>query len=384
MPRLLDIKGIEQVVAEARAVFEPILSRLSDRRQGRHPLPRLIRRIEDNVIALRAGASDVDVRAILSLHRATSGFSVWARDPSSVRIFQESSQPETFDHNTALLQVASMLESSQLGPELVPPREGRTADLALRVSASRSVDLDIKTPRALRFPESGSIRIVEPRETIKKALRGSRGQFGEHGLLVIAGEIWFGGIDAYADAAAKLLREPLAEQASPEARAHYRQLLGLIFAGTGYEEDGRNFRPASFMRWVKSPRYEGDIALDLPADLDGPFSIAFWPGPKATNPAARHASVRQSRHPVPDTAARFRRVGDEVEVDGVVNRQPASQPGRLVICTFDEGYRPLHETDVDVACETGFTVVTARTDGSMLADPSVGWIDLRGLRFRGA
>jgi SAM-dependent methyltransferase len=378
----LDIAGIERLIADARSAFEPVFEALEHRSgSSKHPLPRLIRLLQENLDDLRAGGCVVDVRTAMSLQRATGAFTAWAGDPSTSRILQESTHPEGFDHNTALLQVASMLEATQLGPELVPPSRGRTADLILRVSASHAVDVDIKAPRALRFPSAEVIEIVEPRRTIRKALRSSRGQFAGDGILVIAGEIWFGGIDAYAQAAEHLLSEQLPDDASPEARAHYEQLLGIIFASTGYEELGARFEARLFMRWVPNPGYAGEIALELPRDLHGPFSIAFWPGPKGTKPPDK-----MPLSPAFDTRrdpARFRVLpSNEVEVVGaIVNEAPESTPSRSVVWQFAAGHRPSTNVDFDVACEAGFTTVTVQTDGSLLADPSVGWIDLRGVRF---
>ena len=70
---------------------------------------------------------------------------------------------------------------------------------------------------------------------------------------------------------------------------------------------------------------------------------------------------------------------DEVDTEGtIVNSSPSGTPGRTVVFQFPEGYRPPVATDFDVACEVGFTVVTVNPDGSLLADPNVGWISLHG------
>jgi hypothetical protein len=377
--RLLDVAGIEKVIADARSTFAPIIDSLP----GEHPLVRLIRRLQDNLDEIRRGSRVVDVRTAISLQRATAAFAAWAQDPLATTILQESAQRGSFDHNTALLKTASMLHTAQLGPQLVPPRsEGRTADLILRISASRFVEVEFKAPRALRYPEGDAMRLVEPSETIRKALRKSRGQFAREGILVIAGEIWFGGIDAYAQAAEKRLDKPLASTASPEARAFYERLLGVIFAGAGYEELDRGFRDRLFLRWVPNPRYEGEIDLTLPSDLDGPFRIGFWPDPTKVSP------YDETRSPSFDTRqekrARFRVLANgEIEVAGRVvcsSRETAS--GRTAVFRFAEGQRPSSDVDFDVGCEAGFTTVTVRDDGSLVADPHVGWIDLSGVRFK--
>jgi hypothetical protein len=84
--------------------------------------------------------------------------------------------------------------------------------------------------------------------------------------------------------------------------------------------------------------------------------------------------------------ARFRLLGDdEVDVEGLIgNKGELAFTERLAVWTFPVRFRPASPTDLDVACERGFTVVTVLPDGTFLADPSVGWIDLHGVRFKAA
>lgn len=200
-------------------------------------------------------------------------------------------------------------------------------------------------------------------------------------ILVIAGEIWFGGIDVYAQPAEQLLSEQLPSHASAGARAHYAQLLGVIFASTGCEDLGRSFRPRLFMRWVPNPRYAGEIALELPRELNGEYSIAFSPGPK--EPRSPDATTRSPAFDTQHDPLRWRLLAThEVEVAGtIVNQVTASTPRRTVVCQLPEGHRPSSDIDFDVACEAGFTTITVHRDGSLVADTTVGWIDLRGVCF---
>ena len=74
---------------------------------------------------------------------------------------------------------------------------------------------------------------------------------------------------------------------------------------------------------------------------------------------------------------------DEVEAEGtIVNSSASRRTKRTVVFTFPEGYRTPVVVDFDVACEVGFTLVTVNPDGSLLADPNVGWISLHGVRFQ--
>lgn len=393
-PALMDIAGIEQAINDARATFDPILKVARPGRGQERPAPhrlvRLIELLEENVRSLRGGDITVDVYSIMSLQRATSAYRRWAHDPSSSRLMQESTQPEAFDHNTVLLQVATLFESAHLGPELVGPSTGRTADLILRISASHLIQVDTKAPRALQRPAKNMISPVEPRRTIKRALRSSRGQFTAPGILVIAGDFWIGGLDAYAEATALLLNAPLAPDASPEARLHYQRLLGVVLVSTGYEVEERTYRARLYARWVPSPRYSERIALTLPPEFGGQFTISISPsidssGHRGTQEDSGSDSAATFESGAFDPA-RFRLLGDdEVEVDGaIVNSSPSGGTEPTVVFQFPEGFRPPIAIDFDVACEVGFTVVTVMPDGSLLADPSVGWISLHGVRFKTA
>jgi hypothetical protein len=390
-PLIMDIAGIEQVIEDARATFVPILNAarpaMGSPRPARHRLVRLIERLEENVRTLRGGGDTVDVYSVLSLQRATHAFRRWASDPSSGRVMQESTQPEAFDHNTVLLEVATLFEHARLGPELVPPSSRRTADLILRISATRWIQVDTKTPRALQRPTQQTISPVEPRRTVKRALRSSRGQFATPGILVIAGDFWIGGLDAYADAAVALLSAPLAHDASQDAKRHYERLLGIVLVSTGYQVEDRTYRARLYARWVPSPRYSDRIELVLPPELDGPFTISIRPEPGSEGATAdEEGSLAARFESGAFDPARFRLVGaDEVEVDGtIVNSAPSGREERTVVLQFPVGYRPPAIAHFDVACEVGFTVVTVNPDGELLADSNVGWISLHGVRFKTA
>src|SRR5207302_153863 len=146
----------------------------------------LIDAVEKNLQALRSGAVEVDVRSIMMLQREISAFRSWQHDPGMPRLLDESKQSEAFEHNSVLLQVATVFEQARLGAELLPPGDRRTADFALRVSATHRIEIDTKTPQALQLPSEGVFRLIPARTTLKAALRRSRGQFATSGILVIA------------------------------------------------------------------------------------------------------------------------------------------------------------------------------------------------------
>ena len=378
-PILMDIAGLESLIATARLRFEPILAVVPPPRAGRlakHRLLRLIHYVEKNVQDLKAGGDTVDVRSAVRLRRAVLAFARWAEDPLNDRLMQESVQPETFDHNVELLEVASSLENAGLAPEFVATGSAQTPDLILRVSATRLIDLDVKTPRALQLPAANqTLKLLEPKQVVHRALHSSRGQFTTSGILVIAGEIWLNGIDAYANAAAEILNTPLASDASVNAREHYRRLVGVLFVSTGYNVDGTDVRPASLARWVPSPRYAEEISLTLPSDFDGSFTISFKPSLR--DGASR--SPWSEGEPPPSPA--FRKVGSEVRAEGRIAATAAAGANHTKAFQFPATARPRRTWHFDLTCESGFTTAEVGPEGSLLVDPRVGWIDLHGVRF---
>jgi hypothetical protein len=377
---LMDIAGLENLVATARTRFERILAVVPPPRAGRltkHRLLRLIQSVEQNVQDLKAGGDTVDVRSAVRLRRAVLAFERWAKDPLNDQLVKESVQPETFDHNVELLEVASSLENARLAPEFVATGSARTPDLIVRVSATRLIELDVKTPRALKLPPAREpFKLLEPQQVVRGALHSSRGQFSTSGMLVIAGEIWFNGIDSYANAAAEILKAPLASGASVEAREHYRRLLGVLFVSTGYNIDGTEVRLAPLARWVRSPRYAEEISLTLPSDFDGPFTISFKPS--CQDDADSGSPWSQGGPPL---GAAFRQVGSEVRAEGRIISTSAVGAGHTEAFQFPPTARPRRTWRFDLACESGFTTAEVGPDGSLMVDPRVGWIDLHGVRF---
>jgi hypothetical protein len=172
---VLDIAGIEGVVRRAKSAFAPVLSKLAPRRLSRHPLGQMMAEVEANVESLRKGADVVEVFTILELDRSTQVVTRWAIDPSVDGILDESVQPEGFDHNIALLEAASVLEEAGLGPEFVATGDERSPDLALRISTSHLIQVEVKSPRALRLRSSAGATPIDARRVVKRALRSSRG-----------------------------------------------------------------------------------------------------------------------------------------------------------------------------------------------------------------
>lgn len=279
-----DISGIEQMLSEAREVFDPILPRLLLRFQRNpeqaHRLPQLLALVEANLAQLESGSTEVDVIAVLELARATSVFARWSKDPNYERLVRESKNPSTFLHNTLLLMVASVLADAGLGPELVPTGEPRTPDLRLRISAHELLEADVKTPVALQRKPGVAIRPKQAGLVIADALKSSRGQLASEtpSLLVIGGSFWTGDFDQYARAAAAVLR--------PGRR---RNVVGVVLASTNIEFaqvrgtapfEGRweevDWSPGSQFRWVANPGYALPLTLTFSEDVSN-FEMSFRP-----------------------------------------------------------------------------------------------------------
>jgi hypothetical protein len=185
----------------------------------------------------------------------------------------------------------------------------------------------------------------------------------------------------------KLLSEPLADSAGENARRHYQRLLGLLLVSTGYEEAAaRTFRTRLYLRWIANPRYTGPIDLQLPREFDGPFSLRIRPATKADDEADEDDTDQAAPFASEGAfdPARFRLTTDgEVEVDGTIaNAARAAAAGpRTAVWQFGERHRPPTDRDFDVACDGGFTVVTVCRDGRLLANPTLAWINLHGIRY---
>jgi hypothetical protein len=201
-------------------------------------------------------------------------------------------------------------------------------------------------------------------------------------MLVVAGDFWMNGIDNYAEAIAQLLEEPLPPDASEQARDHYRPLLGVLLVSLGYEVIGRDVRTRLFLRWIGNPRYDGPIILKWEPEPDGRFQLRIRPEGDPY-PEAPHEDDEEPPEGKGFNRARFRLVGDFVETEGLIgNANPPASSERLTVWQYPPGYRLLVATDFDLGCETGFTAVTVYPDGRLVADPTVGAIDLHGVRFR--
>jgi hypothetical protein len=82
---------------------------------------------------------------------------------------------------------------------------------------------------------------------------------------------------------------------------------------------------------------------------------------------------------------RFRKVDGETVVEGRIGNPlggtRADRPEMTTVVQLPPEFRPAEQCDFEVTCETGKTTVRVLADGQIQADPNVGWIDLRGVRF---
>ncbi len=188
-------------------------------------------------------------RWCFSLQRTTLAFVRWRNDPEGSKLIEASKNPTDFDHNTALLEVATLLENAGLGPELVPRRPNeKTPDLNLRLSGTHVIEVEARPPEPCSFRQR-----IRCGSTIRRPVRRSEAawtdasrQFTTDGILVIAGDFWVGGLDEYAAAATEILNAPLPSDAS--ARDRRERLLGTLLASLGFKVEQRNVATALYLR----------------------------------------------------------------------------------------------------------------------------------------
>ncbi len=161
----------------ARATFEPILATIEPRarrqRAPDHRLPRLLHLLEGVTEITSREQMDRVFRWCFSLQRTTLTFRRWLNDPEGSRLIEASKNPTDFDHNTALLEVATLLENAGLGSELVPRRPNeKTPDLNLRLSGTHLIEVEAKTPRACGSRQANPSQSTIRRRVTRLEARG--------------------------------------------------------------------------------------------------------------------------------------------------------------------------------------------------------------------
>jgi hypothetical protein len=285
---VLDSAGIRSVVAEARELFENVLSDFRGTRVSKHRLALLVSEVERNADAIDNGSHEIEVISVMQLKRFCDVFARWRLDPLYEALMRASKNPPEFLHNELVLEIAGTFADSGLGPELVEPHlDDRQPDLRLRVSARWAVEIDVKAPLALQRHPGIAVPPRTAKELIAKVIRSSRGQFSGPSILVVAGAFWAGDAPALETTTQAALARVLRAEATPLARSHHESLLGVLLLSTGVRADRTrgsghfsgswddvDWRAHADMRWIPNPQYALDLNLSFAADMSE-YDISF-------------------------------------------------------------------------------------------------------------
>jgi hypothetical protein len=281
----LDAEGINTVLADAQAVFSPILVKLQTkhnktlRHPGSHPsrhhrLAQLVHSVDQTLAGVRAENREIDVLSVVELANAASLFRRWELDPMVASMIRACHQVDDYYHSLAVLSVASALADAQLGAELTPPGPNRTADITVRLALRQKFTVEVKAPQALQRRPFVALERTEIDDLVVKAIKSAGTQLSSiaPSVLALGGTFWsadFDRVDATARSmwAAKGSRRP--------------NVIGLILASVGVamkRNRGKGeWRPdawedvdwtwESAFRWVPNPWYSGALKVTFPKDL---------------------------------------------------------------------------------------------------------------------
>jgi hypothetical protein len=112
---VLDSTGIRSVVAEAKELFEDVLSGFRGSRVSQHRLALLISEAECNVDAIDHGSREVEVISVMQLKRCSDVFARWRLDPLYDALIRASKNPPKLLHNQLVLEIAGMFADSAAG-----------------------------------------------------------------------------------------------------------------------------------------------------------------------------------------------------------------------------------------------------------------------------
>jgi hypothetical protein len=285
---VLDSAGIRSVVAEAKDLFEGVLTGFQGSRVSKHRLVLLISEAERNADAIDDGSREIEVISVMQLKRCCDLFARWRLDPLYDALIRASKNPPEFVHNQLVLEIAGTFADSGLGPELVEPHlDNRQPDLRLRVSARWAVEIDIKAPLALQRHPGIEVPATTAKKLIAKVIRSSRGQFSAPSILVVAGAFLAGDAQALEQSTHAALTRALRREATPLARLHHESLLGVLLLSTAVRADRTrgsgpfsgswdevDWRSHADLRWIPNPQYALDLNLSFTADMSE-YDISF-------------------------------------------------------------------------------------------------------------
>lgn len=240
--------------------------------RSRHRLIELLEFAEAAAQTLQqaeTGTTSIDANLLTELMTVQACATRWRNHPAWASL-RQALISETL-HTTMLLAVASYLVDANNGVGIhVNPTEqnATTADIWLEPDLKRRLDIEIKTPLALRAPRSvltepDAVRIVT--KALKKSGRQRRAT--RSNLLIIGGyHLGLSHQTVLATAKAMLILE----------RRRWRSLAGIMVVDCTYEarvnDQAQEFTPVIRTDVALHPAFEGDIPIGRDADPTAPWN----------------------------------------------------------------------------------------------------------------
>lgn len=313
----LDPASLEQLAADSVALLGDRYEKLlRSHRRGlasltppgiQHRLVELIDYAKTTAVAIAEHDDpdplDIDGDLITELMTTVTLFHRWRFHPAWPALVASLTNPTEVQHSVMTLLVASYLVDSGNGVGIVENEQlqGRVPDLWAQPTVVERLDLEVKTPLALRGPRaqelqrSGAIQLIE--RLFNEAASSTRGQLNptKSGILAIGGyHLGEREIETLGSAASEVLGRQ---------RRSKPHVVGILLCEASYEYGvtgaGMSMTPIMKQRLVRHPGYAGGLTVrDGPdaqlGDLEGKRLNRADPVPQP-NRAERRRLERQRR-----------------------------------------------------------------------------------------
>jgi len=223
------------------------------------------------------GHMALDADRITELHGAIGVFERWRNHPAWPQLVRTLISETEVQHSVMLLTVASYLKDSGNGVGIVfKSAKGRIPDLQVLPNLAERLDVEIKTPLALRGPRKSELSPREAEDLITRQLKNAasarRGQLdpSQAGLLVIGG---FHLTDAEVGDLIAATRRILGKQ--KDRKAH---LAGVLISAIDYATitigvqgfARTQIGPTLRNELIRHPGYKGGLTIEegLPASQE--------------------------------------------------------------------------------------------------------------------
>ncbi len=274
----------------------------------RHRLVELVSYAEDAADSMERASNrpiDLDGDRLSELITTTALFQRWRHHPAWPKLVATLSTATEGQHTVMLLASASYLADAGNGVGIVFEHgDGRNADIWIEPMLGERLDLEVKTPQALRGPRPTRLTTSEAETIIgrhlKKAASTGHGQLsGDHsGILAIGGfHLGEGALARMEKAAARIL----ARQARRKQHLAALVLVELSYKVTLVVDptstERVEFSPAFEFRVVRHPGYTGGLEIreGQPPWQSGPPSGPATSEARSSTGAASKAYSRIGR-----------------------------------------------------------------------------------------